>query len=223
MVLLHALEAKASSNPKGKKYNSSETNWKRGRIVPAAFTYLEPAISVPKAVVPEQLRVRDDEYYNTLNTSLVAPSQDEIEEQQTFLATIYKVIEAKLGEEDGIFLAEDAESSEQKWSPLAPKADIPSADIIDQNWAQEHTHAEFLHEQARLNNYAAANWRVFWTANPPDRHSAPEYYAQWNKLDDYCHQATQTWYNICFKELKEDTAEALDLDPIMLKSVKTGT
>ncbi|KAF8622595.1 hypothetical protein AX15_006892 [Amanita polypyramis BW_CC] len=33
----------------------------------------------------------------------------------------------------------------------------------------------------------------------------------------------QTWYNIRFKELKEDTAEALDLDPITFKNIKTST
>ncbi|KAF8621756.1 hypothetical protein AX15_007527 [Amanita polypyramis BW_CC] len=156
-------------------------------------------------------------------SSIVAPSQDNIEEHQTFLASIYQVIEAKLVEEDGIFIASDAEISDQKWSPLALDADIPPADIIDQEWVQTHTHSEFLREQACLNNYAVVNWRILWTVNPPDKNSVPEYYHTWSKLNDYCCQATQTWYNICFKELKEDMAEALDLDPITLRDIKTTT
>ncbi|KAF8622447.1 hypothetical protein AX15_007007, partial [Amanita polypyramis BW_CC] len=87
--------------------------------------------------------------------SLAAPSQNEIEEQQEFLSTIYKIIENKLEEENGIFLTSDAEVADQKWSPLALDADILSADIIDQEWAQSHSHAEFLWEQARLNNLVA--------------------------------------------------------------------
>ncbi|KAF8623408.1 hypothetical protein AX15_006390 [Amanita polypyramis BW_CC] len=60
-------------------------------------------------------------------------------------------------------------------------------------------------------------------ANPPDKKLLPDYYNTWSKLDDYCRNATQTWYNIRFKELKEDTADALDLDPINFKNIKTST
>ncbi|KAF8622541.1 hypothetical protein AX15_006935, partial [Amanita polypyramis BW_CC] len=199
------------------------TSYLQSTTIPDVFKNPEPAISLPKAVVPDQLRVQDNDYYESLVSSIAPPSQDNIEEHQTFLATIYQVIEAKLVEEEGIFVASDTEIRDQKWSPLAPKADIPSANIISQEWAQEHTHSEFLREQARLNSFAAGQWRVLWTANPPDRHSVPEYYKTWSQLDNYCRQVTQTWYNIRFKELKEDTAEALDLDPITFKEIKTST
>ncbi|KAF8623738.1 hypothetical protein AX15_006225 [Amanita polypyramis BW_CC] len=184
---------------------------------------VQPAITVPKVVALEQLRVRDDAYYDALNNSLVAPLQGEIEEQQEFLATIYKVIEDKLREEEGIYLASDAEVSDIKWQPLAPDADLPSADIISQEWAQTHTHLEFLREQARLNNIAAATWRFWWSANPPNRLQFPEIYAEWCKIEDYCRITTQTWYNIRFKELKEDSAKALGLDLIMFKKITTST
>ncbi|KAF8622592.1 hypothetical protein AX15_006895 [Amanita polypyramis BW_CC] len=154
--------------------------------IPDAFKNPEPAITVLKVVAPKQLRVRDDAYYNTLNNSLVAPSQGEIEEQQEFLATIYKVIEDKLREEEGIYLASDAEVSDIKWQPLAPDADLPSADIISQEWAQMHTHSEFLWEQARLNNIAAVTWRFWWSANPLNRLQYPDLYAEWSKIEDYC-------------------------------------
>ncbi|KAF8624584.1 hypothetical protein AX15_005799 [Amanita polypyramis BW_CC] len=127
-------------------------------MIPSYFKNPDPPILVPKAVIPDQLCVRDDDYYTAMADTLVAPSQDEIEEQQTFLSTIYQVIEAKLADEDGIFLASEAEVSEQKWSPLALDADIPSADVIDQEWARTHLHAEFLREQAKLNNLAAGQW-----------------------------------------------------------------
>ncbi|KAF8624083.1 hypothetical protein AX15_006055 [Amanita polypyramis BW_CC] len=166
---------------------------------------------------------KDSSYKENLAKAVVPPSQDDVEEHQTFLATIYQVIEAKLAEEEGIFVASDAEIRDQKWSPLALKADIPSADIISQEWAEDHTHSEFLREQARLNSYAAGAWRVLWTANPPDKNSLPDYYRTWTQLDDYCRKATQTWYNIRFKELKEDTAEALDLDPINFRNIKMST
>ncbi|KAF8621829.1 hypothetical protein AX15_007471 [Amanita polypyramis BW_CC] len=137
-------------------------------------------------VAPDQTYNRDSIYYSTLANAIVPPSQNEVEEHQTFLTMIYQVIEAKLAEEEGIFVASDAEISNQKWSLLAPDTDIPSADVIDQDWAQTHTHSEFLREQARLNNYAAANWRILWTVNPLDRSAFPEYYMTWSKLDDYC-------------------------------------
>ncbi|KAF8633479.1 hypothetical protein AX15_001406, partial [Amanita polypyramis BW_CC] len=124
------------------------------------FKNPDPPISVPK--------LRDDAYYTAMADALVAPAQDDVEEQQTFLATIYQVIEAKLAEEDGIFLASDADIMEQKWSPLAPDADLLSANVINQEWARSHSHGEFLREQARLNNLVAAQWQVFWTANLPD-------------------------------------------------------
>ncbi|KAF8622599.1 hypothetical protein AX15_006888 [Amanita polypyramis BW_CC] len=154
---------------------------------------------------------------------MAPPSQDDIEEHQNFLSDIYRVIEAKLVEEEGIFVASDAELRDLKWSPLAPDADIPSADIISQEWAEDHTHSEFLREQARLNSYAVGTWRALWTANPPDKNLLLDYYKTWSKLDDYCRKATQTWYNIRFKELKEDTAEALDVDPVNFKNIKTST
>ncbi|KAF8623743.1 hypothetical protein AX15_006219 [Amanita polypyramis BW_CC] len=150
------------------------------KIVPALFTNPEPAISLPKTVVPEQLGLRDDEYYNALGNALVAPSQDSIEEHQMFITNIYKIIEGKLEEEEGIFLASDADITKEKWSLLAPDADIPSPDVIDQEWAQTHSHAGFLCKQACLNNLAAAQWRVFWTANPPDCIKFPDLYKQWD-------------------------------------------
>ncbi|KAF8627908.1 hypothetical protein AX15_004185 [Amanita polypyramis BW_CC] len=157
----------------------------RSSMVPQFFKNPDPAIPVPRVVAPEQLRVRDDSYYTVLGDALVAPSQGEIEEQQEFLATIYKVIEDKLAEEEGIYLASNSEVSEEKWQPLAPDADIPAADIISQE----------------LNNLAVAKW---------------------NKLDDYCRLTTQTWYNIRFKELKEDSAKALNIDPVTFQKIKTS-
>ncbi|KAF8622598.1 hypothetical protein AX15_006890 [Amanita polypyramis BW_CC] len=120
------------------------TSYLRSHMVPQFFKNPDPALLVPQVVAPEQLQVREDEYYNALNNALVGQSQDEIEEQQEFLATIYKVIEEKLSEEERIYLASDAEVSEDKWQPLAPDADLPVADIISQEWAQSHSHAEFL-------------------------------------------------------------------------------
>ncbi|KAF8621863.1 hypothetical protein AX15_007450, partial [Amanita polypyramis BW_CC] len=178
---------------------------------------------LPQAPRERKQQLKDEDYFDQLNATIIPPSQDDIEEQQNFLTNIYKIIEQKLEEENGIFLASDAEVSENKWSPLAPDADIPLADIIDQDWANMHSHTEFLWEQARLNNLAAANWRVWWSANPPDKIKYPDIYKQWNKLDDYCHQTTQMWYNIRFKELKEATALALDLDPITFKAIRTST
>ncbi|KAF8625704.1 hypothetical protein AX15_005233 [Amanita polypyramis BW_CC] len=192
-------------------------------LVPTFFKNPDRAIPVPKVVAPEALQVRDDKYYDALNNSLVPPSQGEIEEQQDFLATIYKVIEDKLAKEEGIYLASDAEVSDNKWQPLAPDADLPVADIISQEWAQTHSHSEFLWEQAQLNNIAAATWRFWWSANPPNRIQYPDLYAEWNKIEDYCRVTTQTWYNIRFKELKEDTAKALGLDPISFKKITTST
>ncbi|KAF8623059.1 hypothetical protein AX15_006529 [Amanita polypyramis BW_CC] len=192
-------------------------------MVPQFFKNPDPAVPVPKVVAPEQLQVRDDAYYDTLNDALVAPSQDDIEEQQDFLATIYKVIEEKLAEEEGIYLASDAEVSDDKWQLLAPDVDLPAADIISQEWAQTHTHSEFLREQAKLNNIAAASWRFWWSANPPDRSLYPDLYAEWSKIEDYCQVTTQTWYNIRFKELKEDSAKALGLDPTTFKKITTST
>ncbi|KAF8624919.1 hypothetical protein AX15_005643 [Amanita polypyramis BW_CC] len=190
--------------------------------IPAFFKNPDPAVPVPKVVAPEALRVRDDAYYDALNNALVAPSQDEIEEQD-FIVTIYKVIEDKLAEEEGIYLASDVEVLDIKWQPLAPDADLPAADIISQEWAQTHSHSEFLWEQAWLNNIAAATWRFWWSANPLNRIQYLELYAEWNKIEDYCRVTTQTWYNIRFKELKEDTAKALGLDPISFKKITTST
>ncbi|KAF8624906.1 hypothetical protein AX15_005646 [Amanita polypyramis BW_CC] len=195
----------------------------RSITMPDAFKNPDPAIALPHTVAPEQRSTSDFSYRQDLTEALAPPSQDELEEHQMFLATIYQVIEAKLAEEEGIFVASDVEIREQKWSPLAPKADIPSADIISQDWAEDHTHSEFLREQARLNSYAARAWRVLWTANLPDKNLLPEYYKTWSQLDDYCRKATQTWYNIRFKELKEDTVEALDVDPINFRNIKTST
>ncbi|KAF8625357.1 hypothetical protein AX15_005424 [Amanita polypyramis BW_CC] len=135
---------------------------------------------------------------------------------------VYKVIEEKLAEEEGIYLASDAEVSDIKWQPLAPDADLPSADIISQEWAQNHTHSEFLREQVRLNNIAAATWRFWWSANPPNKDQYPDLYAEWSKIEDYCCVMMQTWYNIRFKELKEDTARALDLDPNTFRKITTS-
>ncbi|KAF8621936.1 hypothetical protein AX15_007393, partial [Amanita polypyramis BW_CC] len=163
------------------------------------------------------------EYQDKLRNTIVAPSQGEIEEQQEFLTMIYKVIEDKLSEEEGIYLASDAEVSETKWQPLAPDAELPSADIISQEWAQAHTHSEFLREQACLNNIVAATWRFWWSANPPSKTEYLDLYAEWSKIEDYCRVTTQTWYNIRFKELKEATANALGLDPISFKKITTST
>ncbi|KAF8629611.1 hypothetical protein AX15_003352 [Amanita polypyramis BW_CC] len=193
----------------------------RSITIPFAFKNPDPAIGLPRTVAPEQTAYSS--YKENLVKAIVLPSQDDVEEHQTFLSTIYQVIEAKLVEEEGIFVASDAEIRDLKWSLLAPDADIPSADVISQEWAEDHTHSEFLREQARLNSYAAGTWRALWTANPPDKNLLPEYYKTWSKLDDYCRNATQTWYNIRFKELKEDTAEALDLDPINFRNIKTST
>ncbi|KAF8622779.1 hypothetical protein AX15_006753 [Amanita polypyramis BW_CC] len=191
---------------------------------------LTPPPRVSQDGLPEIPRGRDNAAQKPIGKAktliqllVYPPSQDDLEEHQNFLSTIYQVIEAKLAEEEGIFVASDAEIRDQKWSPLAPKADIPSADVISQDWAEDHTHSEFLREQARLNSYAAGAWRVLWTANPPDKKLLPEYYKTWSQLDDYCQKATQTWYNIQFKELKEDTAEALDLDPVNFRNIKTST
>ncbi|KAF8623990.1 hypothetical protein AX15_006094 [Amanita polypyramis BW_CC] len=140
-----------------------------------------------------------------------------------FLAKVYTMIEEMLVEEEGVFVTSDAEILDVKWSPLAPEADIPSADVIDQEWANSHSHAEFLWEQVRLNNFAVANWCILWTMNPPDKDAFPDYYYQWSKLDDYCHQATQTWYNIHFKELKDDIVQSLEIDPVMLRNIKMTT
>ncbi|KAF8625016.1 hypothetical protein AX15_005592 [Amanita polypyramis BW_CC] len=195
----------------------------RSITLPDAFKNPDPAIGLPRTIAPEQNSIKDITYKENLTKAIAPPSQDDLEEHQNFLSTIYQVIEAKLAEEEGIFVASDAEIRDQKWSPLAPKADIPSADVISQDWAEDHTHSEFLREQARLNSYTAGAWRVLWTANPPDKKLLPEYYKTWSQLDDYCRNATQTWYNIRFKELKEDTAEALDLDPINIRNIKTST
>ncbi|KAF8624095.1 hypothetical protein AX15_006046 [Amanita polypyramis BW_CC] len=193
----------------------------RSVIIPNAFKNPDLAIGLPRVVAPEQTVYSS--YKENVAKAIVPPSQDEVEEHQNFLATIYQVIEAKLAEEEGIFVVSDAEIRDVKWSPLAPDADIPSADVISQEWAEDHTHSEFLREQARLNSYAAGTWRALWTANPPDKNSLPDYYKTWSQLDNYCRNATQTWYNIRFKELKEDTAEALDLDPINFRNIKTST
>ncbi|KAF8622840.1 hypothetical protein AX15_006709 [Amanita polypyramis BW_CC] len=191
--------------------------------LPALFSNPDKPLGVPKTVVPESLRLRNDDYYTAMVDTMVAPSQDSIEEHQVFITNIYKIIKGKLQEEEGIFLTSDVEVTEEKWSPLALDADIPPADIINQEWANMHSHTEFLREQACLNNLAAAQWQVFWTANPPDIKKYPDLYTQWSKLDDYCHLTTQTWYNICFKELKEMMAEALNIDPVTLHELKTST
>ncbi|KAF8627709.1 hypothetical protein AX15_004281 [Amanita polypyramis BW_CC] len=172
---------------------------------PEAFINPTRAIQVPATVIPHDLKIRDDAYYTALADLIVAPSQDNIEEHQVFIMNIYKIIEGKLAEENNIFLASDAEVNEEKWSPLALDADIPSAEIIDQEWARMHSHSEFLREQARLNNKVAVVWRVWWTANPPDICKFPEEYKQW------------------FKELKELTASSLNLDLITLREIKTST
>ncbi|KAF8623811.1 hypothetical protein AX15_006182 [Amanita polypyramis BW_CC] len=57
-------------------------------------------------------------------------------------------------------------------------------------------------------------------ANPPDIITYPDTYKQWSKLDNFCRQATQTWYNIQFKELKDATAGALNLDPTTLQEIQ---
>ncbi|KAF8623897.1 hypothetical protein AX15_006140 [Amanita polypyramis BW_CC] len=194
----------------------------RSVTIPNAFRNPDPAIGLLRTVAPERSTFDNDNYRENLANAIIPPSQDEVEEHQNFLATIYQVIEAKLVEEEGIFVASDAEIRDLKWSPLAPDADIPSADVISQEWAEDHTHSEFLREQARLNSYAAGTWRVLWTANPPDKNLLPDYYRTWSQLDDYCRNATQTWYNIRFKELKEDTAEALNLDPVNFRNIKTS-
>ncbi|KAF8622324.1 hypothetical protein AX15_007110 [Amanita polypyramis BW_CC] len=155
-------------------------------MVPMFFKNPDPAVPVPRVVAPEALRVRDDAYYDALSNTLAAPSQGEIEEQQEFLATIYKVIEDKLAEEEGIYLASDLEVSDIKQQPLAPDVDLPAADIISQEWAQTHSHLEFLWEQAWLNNIAAATWRFWWSDNPPNRIQYPDLYAEWNKIEDHC-------------------------------------
>ncbi|KAF8623009.1 hypothetical protein AX15_006569 [Amanita polypyramis BW_CC] len=195
----------------------------RSVTIPNAFKNPDPAIGLPRVVAPSQKTYKEELYMENLSKAIVLPSQDDVEEHQNFLATIYQVIEAKLAEEEGIFVVSNTEIRDQKWSPLAPNADIPSADVISQEWAEDHTHSEFLREQARLNSYAAGAWRVLWTANPPDKNILPDYYKTWSQLDDYCRKATQTWYNIRFKELKEDTAEALDVDPINFRNIKTST
>ncbi|KAF8624088.1 hypothetical protein AX15_006052 [Amanita polypyramis BW_CC] len=195
----------------------------RSITIPNAFKNPDPAIGLPRTIAPERLNMDNRSYKEKLADAIIPPSQDDIEEHQNFLAQIYQVIEAKLADEEGIFVASDAEIRDIKWSPLAPNADIPSADIISQEWAEDHTHSEFLREQARLNSYAAGTWRALWTANPPDKNLLPDYYKTWYKLDDYCRNATQTWYNIRFKELKEDTAEALDVDPVNFRNIKTST
>ncbi|KAF8624090.1 hypothetical protein AX15_006050 [Amanita polypyramis BW_CC] len=165
-------------------------------MVPEFFKNPNPALPVPRVVAPEQLHVRDE-----------------------FLATIYKVIEDKLQEEEGIYLASDAKVSEIKWQPLAPDMELPAADIISQEWAQTHTHSKFLREQACLNNIVATTWRFWWSAN---RLQHPDLYAEWNKIKDYCQVTMQTWYNIRFKELKEDSARVLGLDPISFKKITTS-
>ncbi|KAF8621902.1 hypothetical protein AX15_007419 [Amanita polypyramis BW_CC] len=189
---------------------------------PEAFINPPRAIKVLETVVPRDLHLRDDDYYTALVDTIAAPSQDDIEEHQVFITNIYKIIEGKLEEENDIFLAGNVEVNDEKWSPLAPDADIPLAEIIDQAWAQSHSHSEFLCEQARLNNKAVAAWQVWWTVNPPDIRLFLEEYQQWSKLDDYCRVATQTWYNIRFKELKEITANSLNLDLITLRDIKTS-
>ncbi|KAF8622491.1 hypothetical protein AX15_006971 [Amanita polypyramis BW_CC] len=172
------------------------TSYLRSITIPDAFKKPEPAITIPKVVDPTISTVRSTEYQEQLRNTIVAPSQGEIEEQQEFLATIYKVIEDKLAEEEGIYLASDAEVSDIKWQPLAPDADLPSADIISKEWAQAHTHSEFLRDQAHLNNIVAATWRFWWSANPPNKTEYPDLYSQWSKIEDYCRVTTQTWYNI---------------------------
>ncbi|KAF8623306.1 hypothetical protein AX15_006428 [Amanita polypyramis BW_CC] len=126
--------------------------------IPSQFVNPDHPIRVPKVVVLESLHLHDDAYYMVMVDALTAPSQDDIEEHQVFITNVYKIIEGKLEEEAGIFLTSDADITEEKWSPLAPDADIPLADVIDQDWANSHSHAEFLREQARLNNLAAVQW-----------------------------------------------------------------
>ncbi|KAF8625641.1 hypothetical protein AX15_005273 [Amanita polypyramis BW_CC] len=131
--------SKTGIKPLGKAYLvsnegalPSSSSYLQVNVRPSQFINPEPAISVPKMVVPESLRLRDDDYYTAMADSLAAPSQDDIKEHQTFLVNIYKIIEGKLEEEQGIFLASDMEIPDEKWSPLVPDTDILSADIINQ-------------------------------------------------------------------------------------------
>ncbi|KAF8621324.1 hypothetical protein AX15_007862 [Amanita polypyramis BW_CC] len=140
----------------------------RSEPTPSQFLNPDKPLATPNTIIPGKVKVQDNAYYNALGDALVAPSQDDIKEHQTSIANIYQIIKKKLEDEEDIFLASDAEANNKKWNPLAPDANIPPADVIDQDWARSHSHAEFLREQSQLNNLAAAVWHTYWMASCPN-------------------------------------------------------
>ncbi|KAF8622220.1 hypothetical protein AX15_007193, partial [Amanita polypyramis BW_CC] len=94
------------------------------------FTNPSKAIGVPNVVAPIDAPQRDDEYYVALEDAFTGPSQSEIDEQQDFVNNVYRIIERKIEDEPDVFLIAEAYINDEKWSPLAPDANIPTADII---------------------------------------------------------------------------------------------